>query len=536
MKKNQFILILIFIYLFVIAGSLFSMPPHPDLLEEMRRQGKMPQLTAGLNLMQEKGMNTPPLNAVPTTGPIRALVILISYSNTAMDASSDIAFYENIINGTGALTTQQYYLDMSDDQLSLTCDIVGPYTADETLAHYGNNVGGIQANDAFPAELVGEAIDLAEINGVDFSPYDNDGDGEVEMIIIIHAGRGEETGAAPETIWSHKWDLNSSGEGERIYDAKTINTYTIQPEYVFTVGDSTIGVLTHELGHIFGLPDLYDTSNATYGVGDWSLMASGSWNGPAGKGSVPAPMLAWERDKLGWITLDTLVASNSANPDADYQYASFTILGIVLLLSIFLTLIFGRKKGIKSIIMFLLPVLLVCLIPVSFINCSDGGGGAGDTSITNIDTSFAAQKIPLGFSYSGGEQYYILENKVSTAGTWSQYLPGQGLLITHIDEYILYYFGGSGTYNSNTVNSLTGVHGVNIIEADGDNALWAKWNQGSPTDLFYSSNNSYFTSNTNPYTYYNNWVGPSSYTIVRSTVSITDISAPGNTMTFNYNY
>ena len=44
----------------------------------------------------------------------------------------------------------------------------------------------------------------------------------------------------------------------------------------------TIGVFVHEMGHGFwNLPDLYDTDGSSEGIGSWSLMAGGSWNGPA---------------------------------------------------------------------------------------------------------------------------------------------------------------------------------------------------------------------------------------------------------------
>ena len=48
-------------------------------------------------------------------------------------------------------------------------------------------------------------------------------------------------------------------------------------------GDRT---LAHELGHLlFGFPDLYDTDYTSEGIGDWCLMAAGSWNGG---GDTPA--------------------------------------------------------------------------------------------------------------------------------------------------------------------------------------------------------------------------------------------------------
>ena len=51
---------------------------------------------------------------------------------------------------------------------------------------------------------------------------------------------------------------------------------------------ATIGVMVHELGHDIGLPDLYDTDDSSAGIGDWSVMASGSWSGILLPGDSPA--------------------------------------------------------------------------------------------------------------------------------------------------------------------------------------------------------------------------------------------------------
>ena len=64
-----------------------------------------------------------------------------------------------------------------------------------------------------------------------------------------------------------------------------VNKYTIQPELYGTgTSISTIGVFAHEFGHALGLPDLYDTDYTSEGVGNWSLMAGGSWNYSGGNG------------------------------------------------------------------------------------------------------------------------------------------------------------------------------------------------------------------------------------------------------------
>ena len=60
-----------------------------------------------------------------------------------------------------------------------------------------------------------------------------------------------------------------------------------------------IGVICHEMGHFFGLPDLYDYSSTTNGIGDWGIMASGSWNGSDGKS--PAHFSAWSKYMLGFV-------------------------------------------------------------------------------------------------------------------------------------------------------------------------------------------------------------------------------------------
>ena len=106
-----------------------------------------------------------------------------------------------------------------------------------------------------------------------------------------------------EMIWSHKWTLPTPfvNQGVKVY------AYSTEPE------DGRVGVFSHEFGHVLGLPDLYDTSYRSEGVGNWCLMGGGSWGGG---GNKPTRMSCWCLSKLGWIkpinaksgayTLDTL--------------------------------------------------------------------------------------------------------------------------------------------------------------------------------------------------------------------------------------
>ena len=134
---------------------------------------------------------------------------------------------------------------------------------------------------------------------MDFGPYDNDGNGYVDAFIVVHAGEGgEETGNSGD-IWSHKWVLPEEfdADGTKIYAYLTI------PE------NAKLGVAAHELGHLlFGFPDLYDTDYTSEGIGNWCLMAGGSWNGG---GDTPAHPSAWCKAQQEWVGVENVTQDST---------------------------------------------------------------------------------------------------------------------------------------------------------------------------------------------------------------------------------
>ncbi len=122
--------------------------------------------------------------------------------------------------------------------------------------------------------------------------FDTDQDGFVDAIFLIHAGGGAEAEPNPtkrkNMIWSHKWTLPQPfvNHGVKVF------AYSTEPE------DGRVGVFSHEFGHLLGLPDLYDRTFRSHGIGDCCLMAGGSWGG---EGNLPARMSCWCLSKLGWI-------------------------------------------------------------------------------------------------------------------------------------------------------------------------------------------------------------------------------------------
>ena len=204
------------------------------------------------------------------------------------------------------------------------------------------------------------------INGVvDFSQYDNDHNGAMEPIMIVHAGSGAEYTGSTADIWSHSWYLYNY----RSYDGVTISRYVIMPEYWGTAptANMTIGVFAHEMGHGFwNLPDLYDRDSSSEGIGNWSLMAGGSWNGTSG--SSPAWPDAWSRLKMGYSAATTVAADSPGQ------------------------------------------------------------------SIPQVNTGSSGTIFKLANGVLAAQEYFLVENRQKTAGTYDEYLPGAGLAIWHVDE------------------------------------------------------------------------------------------------------
>ena len=117
----------------------------------------------------------------------------------------------------------------------------------------------------------------------------------LDAIVMIHAGTGAEMTGSNDDIWSHKWVLAG---GARAVDRTKIYGYLTVPE------DCKIGVCAHELGHLlFGFPDLYDTDASSEGIGNWCLMAAGSWGSG---GDVPVHPSAWCKANQGWATVNVV--------------------------------------------------------------------------------------------------------------------------------------------------------------------------------------------------------------------------------------
>ena len=259
-------------------------------------------------------------------GSKKAPVILAYFSDKKFSKSDEqiVKFYDNVLNKEGfneygaAGSVHDYFKDMSRGVFDLTFDIIGPVNVSKSATYYGGPSVIMGGTDHI-GEFITEAVKNADAAyNIDWSKYDWDGDGEVEQVFVLYAGYGQATGGPTGTIWPNAWTLdeataNNDGNGGFSLDGVFINQYACSNELYQSSGSTPmgLGVFCHEFSHCMGLPDMYDTNYSnTPTMGDWDLLASGSYNGPNGIGWCPAGWTSYERAYAGWLDIEELKAGD----------------------------------------------------------------------------------------------------------------------------------------------------------------------------------------------------------------------------------
>ena len=232
----------------------------------------------------------------------KVLILLVSYNDVEMKAAN-VTSIKNMLSQTGYNqlgSAAEYFAEQSNGAYTPTFDARGPYKLSNNYAVYGANEFG---SDVAPGQMVIDAAKMADAAGVDFSQYDNDNDGSVDVVYVIYAGKGEANGGDENTIWPHSWDLSSAGisYSNRKFDNVELVDYACNSELN---GDGTLdgmGTFCHEFSHVLGLPDYYDIrENGTNPTpGKWSLMDYGSYNN---NGVTPPNYSGYDKYYLGWVT------------------------------------------------------------------------------------------------------------------------------------------------------------------------------------------------------------------------------------------
>ena len=258
----------------------------------------------------------------PHTGSPKVLVILAEFADTTFTIQNTKQVFTNYLMNEGHFTetayaqtrnykgVRGYFKDCSYGQFTPTFDVVGPVKLPKPQTYYGAENDNI-------TDLMTDACNAVD-NEVDFSQYDANGDGLVDLVYIIYAGHSANyRGNASTDIWPKSGTTILS----KTFDGKSVRRYGVSNELAGRENKKKeretingIGLFCHEFSHTLGLPDIYAydryegenneaVNQNNQGMEYWDLMDGGTdvWGG-----RIPSPYLAWERETMGWMSIDTL--------------------------------------------------------------------------------------------------------------------------------------------------------------------------------------------------------------------------------------
>ena len=249
-----------------------------------------------------------------TTLPL--LVVRIGFADQKFTNSEEVWY--NKLFGTKTSQLNHYYNEISSKSFKFVpaqgvSDVVnkGIITVNLAMNHPHTRGKGSKLRPIF-LEV------MNKINPyIDFSTYDTDNNKAISrselQIMFLIAGNESSFGDTTRGVWAHKSSMGGVNlDGVHLMHRMYGGTYSVFGER-HNKHDATIGIIAHELGHAaFGLPDLYDTNltnGISAGVGNFGLMAAGSWGYKSGDtyvGQTPPHMIGWSKIQAGFIKPTTL--------------------------------------------------------------------------------------------------------------------------------------------------------------------------------------------------------------------------------------
>jgi M6 family metalloprotease-like protein len=251
----------------------------------------------------------------------------------------DALFFSSFPSGR-PYSLKTFYEQVSNGNLTVAGRVFDWVTADSSDTFYEDGCNGIgvlapcppRTVNRFGGLLLGtlDVLSQGPAGGTIWNDFDNDGpdgvpnsgddDGYVDFVTFLQPERDGACSDSPN-IWAHRFVIRAWNGGSPYVTSTPwtghqgqflkVDDYIIQSG----VGGNTacepsavmpIGTVAHETGHIFGLPDLYDTGlnlfEVTQGIGEWGLMGTGNYARPYS----PARFEAWSLFELGWVAVDTL--------------------------------------------------------------------------------------------------------------------------------------------------------------------------------------------------------------------------------------
>lgn len=208
----------------------------------------------------------PSWRGMPTRGNVRILALLIAFSDypgVTPSATFTSSLFGNGEGGYPQESLRNYYRRASYNQLNIEGDVLGWYTTSYPRSNVSTTTTGRE-------NLIKEALNYFDSQGLDFSRYDSDGDGAIDYFCVFWTGpRGE---------WASFWwgYYTSFSDSSYRLDGKRLRNYSWQWELAnYPSGSFTPRVVIHETGHALGVPDYYDYDDSVGprgGVGGLDIM------------------------------------------------------------------------------------------------------------------------------------------------------------------------------------------------------------------------------------------------------------------------
>ena len=257
-----------------------------------------------------------------SVGEVETLTLLIDFKDYRAETVSPTLTRERIsenIYGAGTKTAKSfapyeslrsYYRRASEGKLTVKGRVLGWHGLSKERARYEPRKANVNLPPTQRERLqaiydqkalfamVSEALEAHDATH-DYSKYDNDNDGDLDLVKILYAGPHTGWGSF---WWAYRWEFFIKEARKKLFDGKRVKQFVFQ--FVNTRGpdkdDFDPRVLLHEMGHAFGLADYYDYDSEKGppgGVGGLDMMDANLGNHNA-----------FSRWLLGWIE-PTIVGS-----------------------------------------------------------------------------------------------------------------------------------------------------------------------------------------------------------------------------------
>ena len=256
-------------------------------------------------------------------GDVHVPVVLAAFKDVPFTIPNIAAKWDAMLNQKGFSEHQtagclnEYFMKQSGGQFNITFDVMGPVTLPDSMKYYGANRNGRQGEDIRPDEMIYKACVATE---QDFSIYDWDKNGTIDVVMVVYAGKGEHKKGPADAIWPHKFNIYGYQVGDL-----SLETYACVAELDGDGNQDGYGTFCHEFSHTLGLPDLYPISGSAYSIFDeWDLMDGGNYSN---NGWAAPNYSAFERNHCGWLDFQELTETTVITdmPTLDEESLAYVI-------------------------------------------------------------------------------------------------------------------------------------------------------------------------------------------------------------------